>query len=121
MDVGQRLPLGVGAGSLAILSSLDDDEIERVLAAQKSRLELFPGGKAKPDRIWKRVALTRQQGFAYSSGIVASGAIGVGVAILPHQVTQLAISVSAVASTVSPANVKKIAAAISAAIERRRP
>lgn len=119
MDTGQRLPLGVGAGSLTILSSLSDEEIQRVIAAQKARLEIFPGGKARPERLLKRIELTRQQGFSFSSGIVASGVIGIGVAIsqrraLPH----FAISVSAVATSVKPRQVKRIAVVIQTAIER---
>ena len=119
MDVGQRLPLGVGAGSLAILSSLPDEEIAAILAAERSRLELFPGGKARPEKILERVALTRRQGFAFSDGIVATGALGVGVAIPPHDgLTQLAISASAVAGTVTLPHLKKIASLIGAVIAR---
>jgi DNA-binding IclR family transcriptional regulator len=44
MDVGQRLPLGVGAGSAAILATLKDGKIQHILAAHGPRLRLFPGG-----------------------------------------------------------------------------
>jgi DNA-binding IclR family transcriptional regulator len=119
MDLGQRLPLGVGAGSLAILASLDDGEIARILAAERSRLEVFPGGKALPERILERVALTRRQGFAFSDGVVATGAMGLGLAIPAlNGPTQLAVSVSAVAGTVNITSFKKIAAFMRGAIER---
>lgn len=119
MDIGQRLPLGVGAGSLAILASLDDGEIARILAAERSRLEVFAGGKALPERILERIALTRRQGFSFSDGIVATGAMGLGVAIPSNTgPTQLAVSVSAVAGTVNLASFKKIASFMRDAIER---
>jgi len=121
MDVGQRLPLGVGAGSLAILATLEDEEIAEILISQRARLELYPGGKARPERILERVEVTRQQGFAFSDGIVASGSTGIGVAIMPHDgLTQLAISVSAVAGTVSLKNMRQMASFIDATIEGHR-
>ena len=121
MEVGQRLPLGVGAGSLAILAALDDAEVHRIVAAQALRLEVFPDGRASPGRVLEAVELTRRQGFAVSSGIVAAGVVGVGVAVPPHQgLTQLALSVSAAASTVNPAQLAPIASIITACIEGGR-
>lgn len=121
MEVGQRLPLGVGAGSLAILATLDDSEVQRIVTAQALRLELFPDGKARPERILKAVEITRREGFAVSSGVVASGTIGVGVVLPPGQgLTQLALSVSAVASTINPTELGKIASVIAAFIESSR-
>jgi len=122
VDVGQRLPLGVvGAGSLAILATLDDEEVRRIVAAQESRFELYPDGRAKAQGILKRVDLTRQQGFSFGSGTVARGVIGVGVAILPKQGRlQLALSVSAVASTIEPSEAKKLASVITTAIRNHQ-
>ncbi len=119
MDVGQRLPLGIGAGSLAILSTLEDDEVESVLASQETRLDLFPGGRAEAERIRKRVQATRAQGYAVSSGTVGKGLSGVGVAIVPRQgLLQLAISVSAVADSIEPKEAEQFGTIISAAIQK---
>lgn len=121
MDVGQRLPLGIGAGSVAILATLEDEEIERILDAQESRLDLFPRGKDEAQRILQRVAETRVNGYSISAGSVAAGTVGVGVAILPSPgLLQLAISVSAVSDTIDPDEAKHIAAIISAAIRAPR-
>jgi DNA-binding IclR family transcriptional regulator len=118
VEVGQRLPLGVGAGSLAILATLDDEEVRHIVSAQESRFELYPDGRAKAQGILKRVDLTRQQGFSVSSGTVARGVVGVGVAILPKQGrVQLALSVSAVASAIDPSEARKLASVISTAIK----
>lgn len=101
LDVGQRLPLGIGAGSLAILATLDDDEVEQILASEEARLELFPGGREEAGRIRERVTHARQRGFSVTSGSVATGLSGVGVAVLPRTgILQLAISVSAVAESI---------------------
>jgi DNA-binding IclR family transcriptional regulator len=117
MDVGQRLPLGIGAGSVAILSTLDDEEVEKMLASEETKLDLFPGGRAEASRIRERVTHVRRHGFSISSGSVARGLTGVGVPVLPRRgLLQLAVSVSAVADTIDFSEAKQIAGVIDAAI-----
>ena len=117
MEVGQRLPLGIGAGSLSILATLEDNEIASVIAAHETRRDVFPDNSANDESILKRVELTRQRNYSVSCGTVALGVVGVGVAIAPgRDLTQLAISVSAVANSIDPAEAQKLAAMISAAI-----
>jgi DNA-binding IclR family transcriptional regulator len=117
MEVGQRLPLGIGAGSLAMLAALDDAEVDQVIDSQGARRDPFPGGRIKPEQIRKRVELTRQRGFSISSGTVALGVTGVGVVVPPrYGMTQLAISVSAVADGINEAEARKTAALIARAI-----
>jgi DNA-binding IclR family transcriptional regulator len=117
MEVGQRLPLGVGAGSMAILASLADDEIGQVLEAQGSRRDMFPGGKIDRATLDARVAKARLDGFAVSSGTVATGLAGIGVAVQPKRgLLQLAISVSAVTDAFDPAEARQFAGIIAAEI-----
>jgi DNA-binding IclR family transcriptional regulator len=93
--VGQRLPLGVGAGSLAILSSLPDEEVDEVLTANAHKYALHGGGRLTPAILRKRIELTRENGFAFSQDSVAAGVAGVGiVASHGHAMPQLALSVS---------------------------
>jgi len=120
VDVGQRLPLGIGAGSLAILSTIEDAEVEEVLQANESRFRLFPGSGGQMPAILERVAQSRVNGFAVSSGSVADGLVGVGVPVLPRRgLLQLAISVSAVADVLDPDEARHIAGTISAGIRSR--
>jgi DNA-binding IclR family transcriptional regulator len=120
IEVGQRLPLGIGAGSLAILASMEDDEIEQVLVSNGSRLQVFPRENAQADAVMDRVRTARRQGYAVSSGTVASGLVGVGMPVLPRRgLLQLAVSVSAVADVMDPGEAKQIATQIDAAIKRR--
>jgi DNA-binding IclR family transcriptional regulator len=117
MEVGQRLPLGVGAGSMAILASLADEEIEQVLTAQGARRGMFPGGKISRDALDARIAQTRNDGYSISCGTVATGLAGIGVAVLPQQgLLQLAISVSAVTDTFDPAEARQFAGIIAGTI-----
>jgi DNA-binding IclR family transcriptional regulator len=118
VDVGQRLPLGIGAGSLAILSTLDDEEVRQILSSHGSHLDLFPGGKPQAKQILERVELARRRGFSISSGTVAHGVTGIGLAIPQRDpLVQLAISVSAAARKIEPEEAKQLASIISAAVQ----
>jgi DNA-binding IclR family transcriptional regulator len=119
LDVGQRLPLGIGAGSLALLATLDDAEIEQILAANASRLQLFPGTD-QAQLIHERIVKARQNGYTQSAGSVGPGLVGVGVPVLPRKgLLQLAISVSAVADTMDAREARQIAGIIDAAIRKK--
>lgn len=120
IEVGQRLPLGVGAGSLAILSTLDEEELAQVMHSNAARLRQSPGGSDLAAVIAERVRAARHEGYALSSGSVASGLVGVGVPVLPRQgLLQLAVSVSAVAETIDPAEARHFAGTMKEAIRAR--
>jgi DNA-binding IclR family transcriptional regulator len=98
LDVGQRLPLGIGAGSLAILSSLPDAEVDAILAANNAKLRMYGGGRLAPKILKQRVELTRAKGYAFSQDSVAKGVVGVGTLVSrASELTQLAVSVSSAA------------------------
>jgi DNA-binding IclR family transcriptional regulator len=119
--VGQRTPLGMGSASLALLSSLDDAEIARIIADLGGRLDQFPGGTGTPERILKRVQTTRRRGFAIVDGILSPGVTGIGVAVLPHLgMTQLAISVAGASTALNRAAAAKMASIVLNAITARR-
>jgi len=80
LAVGDRHPLGVGAGSLAVLSALDDDEVEAVLAANAAILQRhYP--LIDLDTLTSLVARTRESGFALNEGFAAPGSWAVGVVL----------------------------------------
>lgn len=117
MEVGQRVPLGIGAGSLVILSSLADEEISQILEAHKDRYGVFPGGAQDQDQILRRISTTRKRGFSISTGTVASGVTGIGVlATSEGSVTRMAVTVSAVASTFSAAEAASLASIIRSSV-----
>lgn len=81
LQAGDRHPLGVGAGSLALLSSLPDAEVDRIIAANAEVLaKHYPA--YSPERLLALVADTRQRGYAFNPGLVMAGSWGVGVAVL---------------------------------------
>lgn len=120
VEVGQRLPLGIGAGSLAILATLPDAEVAEVLSVNEARFAMFPGGGGRAVPILERIAKGREAGFVVSSGSVADGLVGLGVPVLPRQgLLQLAVSVSAVADVIDPDEARQIAAIITSGIRQR--
>jgi DNA-binding IclR family transcriptional regulator len=77
---GGHHPLGVGAGSLAMLSALPDTEIEAILAANASELASnYP--KLGQDTLRAQVAQTRARGIALNPGLIFEDSWGLGVAL----------------------------------------
>jgi DNA-binding IclR family transcriptional regulator len=81
---GDRHPLGVGAGSLAILSSLPDDEVDEVIGTNVAELTArYP--EFSPPVLRSEIRRTREQGYALNQGLLQRGSWGVGVAVLDRQ------------------------------------
>jgi DNA-binding IclR family transcriptional regulator len=64
LNAGDRRPLGVGAGSLAILAALPDTEIDRFFATNSEALALYPFDEIK---LRQMIAATRSNGYAYNN------------------------------------------------------
>jgi DNA-binding IclR family transcriptional regulator len=81
LRLGDRHPLGVGAGGLALLAALPDDEVEEALAANGRAIEEhFP---RMPVQVIRRLmAETRERGYSVIPGIVAPGFWALGVPLL---------------------------------------
>ena len=76
LDIGMHRPLGVGAGSLAILSALPDDEIERIVSANARRLAAF--GKLTVPLLLDIARQSREAGYGIHDGRMIAGVSGVG-------------------------------------------
>ena len=94
--VGGLIPLGVGAGSAAILASQPAAEIEEVLAANGARYPQFGTSGAQ---VRRRVQQIQQDGYLLSEDSLISGLAVLSVAIRPagHNVTA-AIAMNFIAS-----------------------
>ena len=79
MNVGVSYPLGVGAGTLAILAQLEEEERERILSVTQSKLARFP--RISIDLVREMTAETRERGFALSTGRIVPGAYSAAVPI----------------------------------------
>ncbi|WP_144629835.1 IclR family transcriptional regulator [Bordetella genomosp. 13] len=96
LDVGDRRPLGVGAGSLALLAALDDAAIERILERNLKWLADYPNYSVESIR--DQVRATRANGYAFMPGQIVSGICAIGVAVVDRDGRPLcALSISAIA------------------------
>jgi DNA-binding IclR family transcriptional regulator len=71
LKVGDRRPLGVSGGGLALLAFLPDPEIERILKEQTAAGTALPFDHAS---LRKMISETRQTGFAWYDAPVVHGA-----------------------------------------------
>ena len=78
LEVGSRRPLGVGAGGLAILSAIDDDEREEIIDRVAPSLPAF--GKLSADDLRMASFKSREEGAAIIENRVSLGVRAVGVA-----------------------------------------
>ncbi|MCO1658512.1 IclR family transcriptional regulator [Pseudonocardia humida] len=73
---GDRRPLGTGAGSLALLAWLPDEEAERLVERSAG-----PGPLGDPAVLHQLIGEARAQGYALNAGMIVPGASGVGVPV----------------------------------------
>lgn len=94
LQVGIHRPLGVGAGSLALLMNLPDEEVEHLVNVNAGRLRTFAELNTK--MLFEIVRLCRRQGFAAHDERLLKGVSGVAVPVTDDSGETLgAISISA--------------------------
>lgn len=109
LAAGDRYPLGIGAGSLALLVALPDDEVDEALAVNEALInERYP--TATMDEIRRQVAEARARGgIAINRGWVMSGSWGIGLAVKDAAGRLLgALSIAAVQSRMSPERLEEL-------------
>lgn len=108
LEVGMRRPLGVGAGSLAILSALPDPEIQDIIRANADRLEEYDGLTAAG--LLSQVRRTQKQTYAVRDLRGLGGVRTMGVAIHADDGTPFAaLSLSAIRSRMKDERVAELA------------
>lgn len=102
LQAGDQHPLGVGAGSLAMLAAMPDADIATMLDANRAILEArYPS--YSPVQIEADIALTRARGFALNPGRIVASSWGVGVAVrYPDGRVAGALSIAAIDSRMQP-------------------
>lgn len=110
LQAGFEHPLGVGAGSLAMLAALPDAEVEAALAANDAVLRTkYP--MLPTERIRQDVETTRANGYALNPGLIYANSWGVGVAIRDQDGRPAgALSIAAIDSRMQPARQAELAA-----------
>ncbi|WP_322893416.1 MULTISPECIES: IclR family transcriptional regulator [unclassified Yoonia] len=95
---GAHHPLGVGAGSLAMLAALPEAEAEEVIASHHDELiSNYP--RLTPDTLHAQMLLTRKSGIALNPGLIFEDSWGLGIALRGQQGQLVgAVSLAAVES-----------------------
>jgi len=103
LRVGDRHPIGLGAGGLAILAAMPEDEAERVLAINAPSItKQF--AHMTLEHVRKLLHETRAQGYSFLPGILVPGYWGIGVPVLrPDGQPVAAVVLIAVANRLSGA------------------
>lgn len=96
--VGDRHPLGVGSGSVAMLAALGDDEVEAIIDANHMVYrERYPD--VTPDIVRRLIEQTRTRGYCTHQGLGFPGLGGIGMVIRDRDGAPLAaLSIGAAAS-----------------------
>ncbi|CDZ65757.1 IclR-family regulatory protein [Neorhizobium galegae bv. orientalis] len=115
---GDQNPLGVGAGSLAMLAALPDAEVEAVLGRIEGVIAAqYPG--YSPQIIREDVARSRELGYALNPGRVIANSWGIGMAILlPDGRLAGALSIAAIDSRMGEARQKELVGLLAHEVER---
>jgi DNA-binding IclR family transcriptional regulator len=77
--IGDRHPLGIGVGGLAILAAMSDEEIGIALHAIQDKLASYPNFSVASLR--ESIRETRKTGYALDDGVAATGVSAIGMDI----------------------------------------
>jgi len=116
VDVGTRRPLGVGAGSLAILSALPEEDVRRIV---RDTADLLPVYGTAADLVMKSVRIAQKVGYVSSTVHGVDGVIAVGLPILePSGNPIAALSIAAIAKRMKKTRQTELAELLQAATAR---
>lgn len=101
LDVGRHRPLNIGAGAVALLSGLQDDEIERIYQANSKRIARdYPTFDVKT--MWERVEHVRAKGYFINEVLEVQDIRALAMPIFgPHGAPVGGLSVSALKKRLS--------------------
>jgi DNA-binding IclR family transcriptional regulator len=101
VDIGSRRPLGVGAGSMALLAWLPDAEIDAVLTLIKPQLVVYP--KINVKLLEREAEQSRARGYTVVLNQIIPRMGGIGVPVLgPDGRPIAALSIAALSERISP-------------------
>ncbi|MBO9352700.1 helix-turn-helix domain-containing protein [Bordetella petrii] len=101
LDVGRHRPLNIGAGAVALLSGLQDEEIERIYQANSRRIARdYPGFSVRT--MWERVEHIREKGYFINEVLELQDIRALAIPIFgPHGIPVGGLSVSALKKRLS--------------------
>ena len=109
IDIGARRPLGVGAGALALLAWLSDEEIEALLPQVAPKLGAYPGFSLASIRASIERARTQGYSLVLDQIVEKMGAVGVPIIGLDGRPVA-ALSIAALSERISSRLAELVAA-----------
>lgn len=114
-DVGQHLPLGLGAGGLAILAALPDEIVEGVLTVNVER-QAYSHATTTVKELRRKIRQTREMGYVAKTVDGAPGVSAIALAIPGPGSEHGALTVSALSPRLSGPRGDKVLAAMRRAV-----
>ncbi len=110
LQAGERHPLGVGAGGMAMLACLPDAEAGEIIAENATILARhYPN--YSPDLLHRHIGETRERGWALNPGLYLANSWAVGMALhAPDGQVIGALSIAALDSRMQPDRQRELAA-----------
>ncbi|HEY9447937.1 MAG TPA: IclR family transcriptional regulator [Burkholderiales bacterium] len=107
LEIGMRRPLGVGTGSLAILSALSEEEVRTVVYSNTARLAEYG---LTPNSLISQVKRAQKLGYAVREMPTLAGVRSIGYALHNHGgVAFAALSISAISSRMAEKRIPELA------------
>lgn len=118
LQAGFEHPLGIGAGSLAMLAALADDEIDQIFAVN-AEIIATKYSMVSEAELREGIELTRTNGFSLNPGLIVPSSWGVGVAIRnPDGSVAGALSIAAIDSRMKPERQPELAQLLREEVQR---
>jgi len=116
-NIGSREPLGIGAGSLALLSFSPDEEIKSVVEA--NRLRYKSNNDTSVTKLKNQINRARKLGYVYNRGAYMKGINAVGWPLFDETEKIIAaISVASIAERINTERSREIAMLIKSEISQ---
>ncbi len=107
LDVGTRRPLGLGAGSIAMMMRLTDTAVDEIVSTNEARFAAYEGVNAKS--VLKELTRARQRGYARNEFRTSIGTTTLSLPVVNQFGHPFAaISIGAVNSRMSDARQKEL-------------
>ncbi|WP_231755186.1 IclR family transcriptional regulator [Bordetella sp. N] len=117
LDVGRHRPLNVGAGGLAVLSALPDDEIQRICRVNVTRTQR-KNPRFTDAQLRASIAATRRRGYATNKVMDNPPVHSVGLVVrYPDGAPAAGISVSTLASRLGKDRLEMVVRCLGEAVE----
>jgi DNA-binding IclR family transcriptional regulator len=106
-DVGTRLPIGIGAGGIALLAAMPALDADAILRSNEQRYRRF--GRNASALLRSRLVQARSNGFAVTESFFRPGTGALGI-VLPGAAGIPALALGVVGPTLCPASMDQVLA-----------